>query len=115
MSRCGADIPSAVVAPISVELRAVGTVGNMAVAMEISSPSLLDWTFSSGCDDPLLLGLHDAARREFTGRPPARDVILYQRTENQNKTGLVRVKIAPGCFNWISKTRRVTRTTSLHT
>lgn len=72
----------------------MGTVGNMAVAMEISSPSSLDWTFSSGCDDPLLLGLHDAARRAFTGKPPARDVILYQRTENQNQTGLVRVKPA---------------------
>ena len=85
-----ADIPSVAVAQISVELRAVGTVGNMAAGLEITAPSSLGWAFSSGCDDPVLLGLHEASRRGFTGQPPARDVILYQRTENQNATGLVR-------------------------
>ena len=79
-------------APISVELRAVGTVGDVAVTMEVSAPFSLDWRFASGCDDPVLLGLHEAALRAFTGQPPVRDVILYQRTENQNKTGLVTTK-----------------------
>jgi hypothetical protein len=68
------DIPTTAAAPLVIELRDVGTVGNMGVSFAIEAPRALDWQFSSACDDPLLLGLYEAAKREFTGQGPLREV-----------------------------------------
>jgi len=46
----------------------------MGVSFAIEAPRALDWQFSSACDDPLLLGLYEAAKREFTGQGPLREV-----------------------------------------
>jgi hypothetical protein len=86
------QIPAVAAAPIVIELRAVGTFGNMGVGLAIAVPrSIGPWRFASGCDDPPLLHLHETARREFLGLGPSRDVILYQRTDNQNASGLAQI------------------------
>lgn len=85
------DIPATAAARLTAELRAVGTVAHESVSWSVTAPASLGWQFKSGCDDRLLLNLYDAARREFTGQSAARDVILYQRTDNRSTAQLAQL------------------------